>query len=670
MVVSNRTSRTSVAGDTAAVLLRTALDTVPYGVALIDPAGTVVLVNRVWAALAAGVESPLTRAEAGVNYLDVCDAIAGPATEDAREAAAAIRDVLAGSGAEYLSDYRSPTPDGIRYFSIRVTGAVIDGRSHAVVIHQDVTDRRTYERTRRMVAQRELEAHVDARTRELLTANERLQQTEKHLVESEARFRAAASSSADLVVEADLLLDRLHWFGDVDTLMGYEFGGFPRTRVGLIEHVHPDDRDRVQTEARRAFAAGETYHSEFRVRCKDGSYRYWESRGKATARKNGVASRAVGTQRDITDRRAVEHARRAAEQELESVIGALSDFVWSAEVRDGQISYRYYSPPVEEVTGYPPGYFMVGPARWMGIVYPEDRPQLLQAIERLLCDLGSACDEYRIVRADGAIRWVRDNVRAERVSDGVFRVHGVVSDVTGSKETDAALIDRESTLQRKQAELLELTARLFTAQEDERRRLARELHDSFNQQMAALSIQLGSLRQRHPELATEIRGELAGIQDQVVQLSNDLRRVSHELHPAALEQLGLRAALKAHCARLERQDHVGVTLTAQGLPDRLSREVSTALFRVAQEALRNVARHSAATRAEVTLVVKDGGIELTVGDDGRGFDLDGARRKGRVGLVSMEERIRPLGGRFAAASRPGQGTTITAFVPVEPVADV
>ena len=551
-----------------------------------------------------------------------------------------------------------------------MTGAVVDGRCHAVVIHQDVTDRRTLERTRRMVAHRELEVHVDARTRELRTANERLQQTEKHLVESEARFRAAGSSSADLVVEADLLVDRLHWFGDVDTLMGYEVGGFPRTSAGLIEHFHPDDRDRVRAEVDRAFATGDTYQSEFRVRCKDGSYRYWESRGKVTARQNGRPSRAVGTQRDITERRAVEHARRTAEQELAAVMASLSDFVWSAEVRDGQLSYRYYSPPVEEVTGYPPSYFMVGPERWMGIVYPEDRPRLSQAIERFLRDLGAACDEYRIVRADGTIRWVRDSARAELVSENLIRLHGVVSDVTGSKATEAALVDREQTLQRKQAELLELTARLFTAQEDERRRLARELHDSFNQQMAALSIQLGSLRQRHPELASEIRGELAGIQDQVVQLSNDVRRVSHELHPAALEQLGLRAALKAHCARVERQDHVVVTLATAGLPDRLSREASISLFRVAQEALRNVARHSTATHAEVTLVAKDGGIELTIRDHGRGFDIDGARRKGSVGLVSMEERIRPLGGRFVASSRPGKGTTITAFVPVEQLADV
>ena len=199
----------------------------------------------------------------------------------------------------------------------------------------------------------------------------------------------------------------------------------------------------------------------------------------------------------------------------------------------------------------------------------------------------------------------RNGLRLGRViatADGKPTVAiGAHRDITERKQAEALLRASEQSLSRSQVRLRELASRLFRAHEDERRRLAREFHDDFSQRMAATSIQLGSLDKRFPDLPAEVRRELALVQEQVVELSDDLRRVSHELHPAALEQLGLESALRAHCARLTEHDPLELTFASEALHAELDRDVSVCLFRVAQEALRNVMRHSQARHAHVSL---------------------------------------------------------------------
>ena len=278
-------------------------------------------------------------------------------------------------------------------------------------------------------------------------------------------------------------------------------------------------------------------------------------------------------------------------------------------------------------------------------------------------------------------RWFVVRVRGEVTAGRRYAsiVHQAVTDrrslervrrISARRELEA-LVDARSRelmhanrqLRNTERELRELTTRLFTAQEDERRRLAREIHDGFGQEMAAASIQLGNLRQL-PHLAGSLREQLTHLQNHIVGLANELRRVSHELHPAALEQLGLEAALRAHCASFSDHEHLTVDFESQSYPAHMPYTVSACVFRVAQTALRNVVRHSGALRSAVRLRGVDGGIELRVVDDGCGFEAAEALKAGGLGLVSMQERVRPLGGRLEISSRPGTGTEIVAFVPV------
>ncbi len=235
----------------------------------------------------------------------------------------------------------------------------------------------------------------------------------------------------------------------------------------------------------------------------------------------------------------------------------------------------------------------------------------------------------------------------------------------------AALQDRETALRQSHAKIQDLAGRLIVAQEEERRRLSRELHDGLNQHLAALSFEIGFLRSRLPEQNADMRERLLALQTRAALVIEDVRHMSRELHPASLEHLGLVSALRTHCLEIEKQEPIRAKLTLVKVPEDIPREVALCLYRVAQEALRNAVKHSGAPEVRVTLTGAEGGLELYVADSGSGFDREGTH--GGLGLVSMEERVRLLGGSFRLTSQPRLGTRLEVRVPVsqtqEPVGD-
>jgi len=207
-----------------------------------------------------------------------------------------------------------------------------------------------------------------------------------------------------------------------------------------------------------------------------------------------------------------------------------------------------------------------------------------------------------------------------------------------------------------------LAGRLLTAEEDERRRIGRELHDGVNQELAALSIALTALGQRLGSDASA-RQEIARLQARTVELSEEMRQLSHEFHPGILEYAGLSAALRSHCREFDYGHDIAVTYEpGEGLGE-VPADVALCLYRVTQEALRNAAMHAKAGHASVTLTRRGTDLVLTITDDGRGFDLAEARGRG-LGLISLEERVRLVGGRLTIATEQQHGTKIEVVVRV------
>ncbi|MBC7265267.1 MAG: sensor histidine kinase [Chloroflexi bacterium] len=207
-------------------------------------------------------------------------------------------------------------------------------------------------------------------------------------------------------------------------------------------------------------------------------------------------------------------------------------------------------------------------------------------------------------------------------------------------------------------QLVQVTA----AQEEERRRIARELHDGVGPTLASMNVRLRTARkllQQDPELAAEEMEELAELAQTNIQ---DIRRLIYDLRPAALDELGLVPALREHLARCQQEHGLTIEFTADE-GERLPAAVETALFRIAQEALANVVKHAQAHRVEVTLVRDEGAVTLRVADDGLGFDPLAPRAGTHLGLWSMRERVEQLGGRFEVESTAGRGTTVRVIIP-------
>jgi len=234
-----------------------------------------------------------------------------------------------------------------------------------------------------------------------------------------------------------------------------------------------------------------------------------------------------------------------------------------------------------------------------------------------------------------------------------------VSTMTDVEERDRDLLQ---ALQQAEDARLDLAQRLVNAQEAECRRVGQELHDGIGQTLAMLTIDLETTRRALTDLSPETHARLAGISDKLKHLGHDVGNLSHRLHSSKLEFLGLAVAVKALSREWADQYQVHTRCECSGVPDNLPPNVSLCLFRVMQEALHNVAKHSQATRIDIELDGTSDFLRLTVSDNGVGFVQNNARIRPGLGLISMRERMHLIGGRFVITAKPGFGTRIEAIV--------
>ena len=240
----------------------------------------------------------------------------------------------------------------------------------------------------------------------------------------------------------------------------------------------------------------------------------------------------------------------------------------------------------------------------------------------------------------------------------------IVRDVTDRQRASLALKDSQQKLHQSHTQVRSLLGRLIDVQESERRRISRELHDDLSQKIATLSVAISRLKRRLPLANAELIRELDDLRYKTNSLTNEIRLLSHQLHPAVLEHLGLVTALESYIGNFKDEEQIEVSLTAEIGEERVPFQTSICIYRVAVEALRNVSRHSGAVSAAISLTRDNGSLELRVSDSGKGFDVDAFRKGGGLGLVSIEERLRFLQGSCEIHSSPEKGTTLVARVPL------
>ncbi len=350
--------------------------------------------------------------------------------------------------------------------------------------------------------------------------------------------------------------------------------------------------------------------------------------------------------RDITERKQSEQTLRRNEERLTLALAAASMGTWDWDLPSGDMSW---SPETHRILGDAAGSRIPSLASFLELLHFDDRDRVSRAMTDAMERDAPYETEFRVVGYDEVERWVMGKGKALR-NGKPLRMLGVFVDFT----------ERH----RAEEELRELSGRLINAHEQERIKLSRELHDDIAQRLALLTLELGLLREHLERPSAEIHQRIAELSAQAEEIGSELHRLSHELHPAKLEQLGLEASIRGFCRELSEARQIRIHVELAQVPGPLPFDVVLCLYRITQEALHNVVKHSRATRAMVTLSAARNEVLLNVTDDGAGFDPLAVRAKDTLGLVSMRERARLVQGQLDVTSRLGTGTRVEVRVPI------
>jgi len=251
------------------------------------------------------------------------------------------------------------------------------------------------------------------------------------------------------------------------------------------------------------------------------------------------------------------------------------------------------------------------------------------------------------------------------MSDGTFQGYiGSCIDVTDRKEMEEALRRSEAVLKWNQTDLQKLASRLITAQEEQMRQLARDLHDDLTQKLAVLAIDAGILEQKCTTSPPEAHQKIGEIKKKLIKVSEDVHNLSRQIHPSIIDDLGLIHAVDSECFTFTKNTSIAVSFSPQNMPVPVPKDIALCLYRVIQECLRNVAKHSKAPEAHISLIGQAEGIRLSIRDSGIGFDMNEVKHKAGLGFTGMRERVRLIHGTLSVRSKPEKGTVVEVFIPM------
>jgi len=364
--------------------------------------------------------------------------------------------------------------------------------------------------------------------------------------------------------------------------------------------------------------------------------------------------RVVVSHENITQRMLAETALRRSEERLNSILASLNDVVWSLSPDSYEL--LYLNPAAEQLYGYPVSDFFSQRNLWLDVIHPEDRERVVANLPQFLRQ--GACElEYRVVRPDGSVRWVRDRGRVIRDDAGrLMRLDGIVSDITELNRAQDALRENSSRLQR-------LTAHLESVREEQSARIAREVHDELGGTLTVLRLGLASVLQKAGELP-QVQEKLESMLTLTDAAIQTVKRVSTALRPGMLDNLGLAATVRWLAGEFSRLTGIQTELRLPAHVS-LSTERKTAVYRIIQEALTNVARHSEATKVTIRFRKQKGDLIVDIADNGKGAAESSLNRPESYGILGMRERTQYLGGRIDIRSVARAGTTVCLRVPMD-----
>ncbi len=350
---------------------------------------------------------------------------------------------------------------------------------------------------------------------------------------------------------------------------------------------------------------------------------------------------------DISTSKAASDELCKDDERLRQLLKTKNILPWAAT--GGNIRFTYVGEQAHDLLGFSVDEWKAK-GFWASRLHPDDRERVVAEYSQMSGSTDQFKSEYRMIARGGHVIWVEDLVDVVREWPKPLMMHGFMTDIT----------------ERKQAEfvLAKLGGRLINAQEEERKRIARELHDDLNQRIALISIELEQLSQRPAVRSAGLIVRLTDIYKKVAALSHEIHRMSYDLHPSKLDHLGLVAALNSFCIDFTKSRDLKVDFQHESVPSVLTRDITLCIFRVVQEAVQNAAKYSGTQLITVRLRGSNNrSLELQISDSGQGFVTSPEKMTQGLGLTSMRERVRLVGGEFNVLSAPGKGTQLSAVVP-------
>lgn len=485
-----------------------------------------------------------------------------------------------------------------------------------------------------------------------------LREVQTALAERAQQYQDLVESIGAVVWEADAPDYRFSYVSpQAEAVFGYRLDEWLTQPDFMHAHIHPEDLPRVVAECDFALSERRNHTLEYRVFHASGAV-MWVRNIVTVIDRNESPTRPPqlrGILLDVSERKRAEAALAASEQRFRRVVDSnmIGILFWDAngEISDANNEFL-------RIVGYNRADLASGRLRWRELTPPEHLPRDERALEEIRRTGVCTPFEKEYIAKDG--RRVPILLGGASLNDDTpHRGVCFVLDITAQRASQAALAEYSQRLQ-------VLSQRLLETQEAERRHIARELHDEIGQALTAIGIDLrGAQSAASPEVRAQLQ-EGIELVDRAIQQVRDL---SLDLRPSLLDDLGLEAALRWYCDRGAQRAGLHLDVTSDIGGERLAPAVETACFRIVQEAFTNVLRHAQASRVKVSLVRMPSAIELSVADDGRGFDVAAARAAAlggtSFGLAGMEERARLLGGSLTIAAS-SAGTELRATVPLAP----